>query len=138
MYKRQALTHDARDEIRGRGQAAAIDCPLRQVAVHRQRQHALCGFAHRRGPQQRSGCLLYTSWTLAALLAVTPLVATPVFAQAGVGENYRWLTFAVFAAIIAVTMYVTYLAAKRVRSASDFYTAGGGVSGCLLYTSRCV
>jgi len=26
-------------------------------------------------------------------------------------------------------MYVTYLAAKRVRSASDFYTAGGGVSG---------
>jgi cation/acetate symporter len=68
-------------------------------------------------------------WTLAALLAVTPLVATPVFAQAGVGENYRWLTFAVFAAIIAVTMYVTYLAAKRVRSASDFYTAGGGVSG---------
>ena len=34
-----------------------------------------------------------------------------------------------FAAIIAVTMYVTYLAAKRVRSASDFYTAGGGVSG---------
>ena len=34
-----------------------------------------------------------------------------------------------FAAIIAITMYVTYLAAKRVRSASDFYTAGGGVSG---------
>ena len=37
--------------------------------------------------------------------------------------------FAVFAAIIGVTMYVTYLAAKRVKSASDFYTAGGGVSG---------
>jgi cation/acetate symporter len=42
--------------------------------------------------------------------------------------SYRWLTFSVFAAIIAVTMVVTYLAAKRVRSASDFYTAGGGVS----------
>jgi len=42
--------------------------------------------------------------------------------------SYRWLTFSVFAAIIAVTMYVTYVAAKRVRSASDFYTAGGGVS----------
>ncbi len=26
-------------------------------------------------------------------------------------------------------MYVTYLAAKRVKSASDFYTAGGGVTG---------
>jgi cation/acetate symporter len=43
--------------------------------------------------------------------------------------NYRWLTFTIFAVVIAVTMYVTYLAAKRVRSASDFYTAGGGVSG---------
>ncbi len=28
-----------------------------------------------------------------------------------------------------MTMFVTYLAAKRVKSAADFYTAGGGVSG---------
>ena len=35
----------------------------------------------------------------------------------------------VFAAIIALTMYVTYLAAKRVKTAADFYAAGGGVSG---------
>jgi cation/acetate symporter len=69
------------------------------------------------------------NWTLVALLAGAPLLAAPAFAQSGVGENYRWLTFAVFAAVIAVTMYVTYLAAKRVRSASDFYTAGGGVTG---------
>ena len=48
--------------------------------------------------------------------------------MSAVGESYRWLTFTVFASVIAVTMYVTYLAAKRVRSASDFYTAGGGVS----------
>ena len=34
-----------------------------------------------------------------------------------------------FAAIIGVTMYVTYLAAKRVKTAADFYAAGGGVSG---------
>ncbi len=47
----------------------------------------------------------------------------------GVNENYRWLTYTVFAAVIALTMYVTALAARRVRSASDFYTAGGGVSG---------
>jgi cation/acetate symporter len=64
-----------------------------------------------------------------ALLTAAPLITAPAFAQAGVGENYRWLTFVVFAAVIAVTMYVTYLAAKRVRSASDFYTAGGGVTG---------
>jgi cation/acetate symporter len=68
-------------------------------------------------------------WTTVALLAAVPLVAMPAFAQASAGESYRWLTFTVFAAVIAVTMYVTYLAAKRVRSAADFYTAGGGVSG---------
>jgi cation/acetate symporter len=43
--------------------------------------------------------------------------------------HYRGLTFAVFAVVVLITMYVTYLAAKRVRSVSDFYTAGGGVSG---------
>jgi cation/acetate symporter len=56
-------------------------------------------------------------------------VMSPAFAQGAVAAEYRWLTFAVFAVIIAVTMYVTYLAAKRVRSAADFYTAGGGVTG---------
>ena len=35
----------------------------------------------------------------------------------------------VFGVIIGVTMFVTFLAAKRVKSAADFYTAGGGVSG---------
>ena len=56
-------------------------------------------------------------------------MCTPAFAQGAVTPEYRWLTFAVFATIIGLTMYVTYLAAKRVKSASDFYTAGGGVTG---------
>jgi cation/acetate symporter len=41
----------------------------------------------------------------------------------------RWVTFTVFAAVIALTMYVTAVASRRVRSAHDFYTAGGGISG---------
>ena len=65
-------------------------------------------------------------WGMAALL---PVVCTAAFAQGAVTPEYRWLTFAVFAAIISLTMYVTYVAAKRVKSASDFYTAGGGVTG---------
>jgi cation/acetate symporter len=56
------------------------------------------------------------------------LGATPAFAQA-VSKEYTFLTFAVFGAIIALTMFVTYLAAKRTKTAADFYTAGGGVSG---------
>ena len=56
-------------------------------------------------------------------------VATPALAQNAVADKWRWLTFLVFAVIIGFTMFVTYLAAKRVKTASDFYTAGGGVSG---------
>jgi cation/acetate symporter len=66
------------------------------------------------------------AWGMVALL---PVVATTAYAQGAVAPEYRWLTFAVFAAIIGLTMYVTYVASKRVKSASDFYTAGGGVTG---------
>ncbi|MGB2818613.1 MAG: cation acetate symporter [Burkholderiaceae bacterium] len=62
-------------------------------------------------------------------VAAIALTALPALAQGAVAPNYRWLTFAVFAAIIGITMYVTFVAAKRVKTASDFYTAGGGVSG---------
>jgi cation/acetate symporter len=63
------------------------------------------------------------------LAAAALLAGGPALAQGAVSTEYRWLTFAVFAAIIGLTMYVTYVAAKRVKSASDFYTAGGGISG---------
>jgi cation/acetate symporter len=66
---------------------------------------------------------------LGGMALVLPLISMPVFAQGAVGDKYRWLTFAVFAAIIGTTMFVTYIAAKRVKTAKDFYTAGGGVSG---------
>src|ERR1700688_1981193 len=65
----------------------------------------------------------------AALLACTFLAAPSAFAEAGVSEECLWVTFTVFAVVIAITMFVTYLAAKRVHSASDFYTAGSTVSG---------
>ena len=66
---------------------------------------------------------------LAAGAVALAAVATPALAQGAVADKWQWLTFAVFGVIIGVTMFVTYLAAKRVKSAADFYTAGGGVSG---------
>jgi len=66
---------------------------------------------------------------IAAGAAAALGVAGPALAQGAVADKWRWLTFLVFGAIIGVTMFVTYLAAKRVKSAADFYTAGGGVSG---------
>ena len=58
-----------------------------------------------------------------------PLASSPVLAQTAVSPKYQYLTFGVFAAIIALTMYVTYIAAKKVKTSADFYAAGGGVSG---------
>ena len=66
---------------------------------------------------------------LAAGALALPLIALPALAQGAVADNWKWLTFLVFGAIISVTMYVTYVAAKRVKTAADFYAAGGGVSG---------
>lgn len=60
----------------------------------------------------------------AALCASEPLAA-----QGAVSANYKWLTFVVFGAIIAITMYVTFLAARRVKSTAQFYAAGRSVSG---------
>ncbi len=68
------------------------------------------------------------NWAL-ALAALLAAAAVPAHAEGGGAGSYRWLTFTVFAAVIALTMYITYLASKRVKSASDFYTAGGGISG---------
>lgn len=65
---------------------------------------------------------------LLGLLALLPGLSLAEDAGA-VAPQYRFLTFLVFGAIIAMTMYVTFRAAKRVHSASDFYTAGGGISG---------
>jgi cation/acetate symporter len=57
------------------------------------------------------------------------LASAPAAAQTAVSPQYRFLTFGVFAAIIALTMYVTYVAAKKVKTVADFYAAGGSVSG---------
>ena len=69
--------------------------------------------------------------TLAAIAVVAGVaaVATPAFAQGTVAPQWRWITFLVFGAIIASTMFVTFLAAKRVKTAADFYAAGGGITG---------
>ena len=39
------------------------------------------------------------------------------------------VTIGFFLGIVGLTLLVTYVAAKRTSSASDFYTAGGGLKG---------
>ncbi len=70
--------------------------------------------------------------TAAAMLLLTfparVLAAGPA-PEAVVPPQHRWLTFAVFSVVIAITLMITYVAAKRVRTPADFYTAGGSLSG---------
>ncbi len=63
-------------------------------------------------------------------LALLPLIApAPALAAGVVAAEYRWLTLALFGAIIAITLFVTYWAAKRITSAEGFYAAGRSISG---------
>ena len=69
-----------------------------------------------------------SSLACGVIATTAPLLALAADTSA-VNDKFRWLTFLVFGLIIGLTMYVTYLAAKRVTSASQFYAAGRSVSG---------
>lgn len=52
------------------------------------------------------------------------------FAGTGaVADEFKWITFAVFGVIIAITMAITYWAARTTHTTSEFYAAGRSVSG---------
>ncbi|CAK0766896.1 Uncharacterized symporter YwcA [Gammaproteobacteria bacterium] len=73
----------------------------------------------------------FTKIFLLSWLGLTTLfVAYPVFAEGGaVSDQYKGLTFLVFGAIITVTMYITYWAAKHTHTTHEFYAAGRSISG---------
>lgn len=60
------------------------------------------------------------------------LTSAPAFAQAAPEAEPRGVNIvavAIFLAFVALSLAVTWWASKRSKSASDFYTAGGGISG---------
>ena len=66
----------------------------------------------------------------AAAAAILAAISTFALADNGaVADEFKWMTFAVFGAIIALTMYVTYWAARQTHSTSEFYAAGRSVTG---------
>ncbi len=68
-----------------------------------------------------------------ALAGAATLLAAPAWADEGVGtidlHATNWTAIAMFVAFVALTLLITFWAARRTRSASDFYTAGGGITG---------
>lgn len=70
----------------------------------------------------------------AAFVALALLSApTPALAAALEGEAQRqpinWVAIALFVGFVGLTLWITKVAAKSTRTASDFYTAGGGITG---------
>jgi cation/acetate symporter len=70
---------------------------------------------------------------LALLAMAGAFAASPnafaLFKGAAVPERFGWLALLAFAVIIAITMYVTYRASKRVNTTQQFYAAGRSISG---------
>ncbi|KMJ52915.1 acetate permease [Vogesella sp. EB] len=74
------------------------------------------------------------SWTKTlCATALTGLPALALAAGAFEGEVTKqatnWHAIIMFFLFVAFTMGITYWASRRTRSASDFYTAGGGITG---------
>ncbi|MDB5793203.1 MAG: actP [Massilia sp.] len=65
--------------------------------------------------------------------ALAWLASGSAFAAPVIGETQQqptnWTAIAMFAAFVVFTLFITKWAAGRTHSASDFYTAGGGISG---------
>ena len=69
------------------------------------------------------------AFTLLALLSAG--VAYAAGADLGQAEKQatNWTAIGMFAAFVAGTLWITKWAAAKTRSAADFYTAGGGITG---------
>ncbi len=73
--------------------------------------------------------------TLKASLAACALLASNAAFAAGeaIGQTEKqptnWVAISMFAVFVIATLWITKWAAGRTRSASDFYTAGGGITG---------
>jgi len=68
-------------------------------------------------------------------LALGLMLASPALLAAGgdLGELQKqptnWTAIGMFAVFVLATLWITKWAAARTKSVSDFYTAGGGITG---------
>ncbi len=70
---------------------------------------------------------------LAALLAMLAAAGAAYAAGADLGQAEKqatnWTAIMMFGAFVAGTLYITKWAAAKTKSAADFYTGGGGITG---------
>ena len=70
------------------------------------------------------------SYLSAALLAALPTVAlADAIGGAVQKQATNWAAIGMFVAFVVLTLGITYWAARQTKSAAQFYTAGGGITG---------
>jgi cation/acetate symporter len=67
--------------------------------------------------------------SLAAMLAVGAAVAAGAIEGEAVKRPVNMSAIVMFLLFVAGTLFITYWAARRTRTAKEFYTAGGGITG---------
>jgi len=73
----------------------------------------------------------WLKYTAYAALAALPGLAMAAGAIDGDVKKQatNWTAIVMFLIFVGATLYITYWAARRTQSASDFYTGGGGITG---------
>lgn len=70
---------------------------------------------------------------LLSSLLILVLPASTFAAGADMGQTIQqptnWVAISMFAVFVVLTLFITKWAANRTKSAADFYTAGGGITG---------
>jgi cation/acetate symporter len=69
------------------------------------------------------------SAAIAALIAATPVLAYAEGIEGGPKQTTNWSAISMFIAFVFLTLGITYWAASRTKSAAQFYSAGGGITG---------
>ncbi|MGZ5268559.1 MAG: cation acetate symporter, partial [Caldimonas sp.] len=74
-----------------------------------------------------------SGWRALPLAALFGVSAAAYAAGADLGQLQKqatnWTAIGMFAVFVVFTLFITKWAASRTKSAADFYTAGGGITG---------
>lgn len=65
----------------------------------------------------------------AAFALLLALITMNAWAQGNTGSEINTSAITLFIAFVVVTLGITYWAARRTKTANDFYAAGGGITG---------
>lgn len=68
-------------------------------------------------------------YAISLLTLLSPNVLAAAITEGGEKQPINFQAIIMFLIFVGLTLYITYWASKRTRSRSDYYTAGGKITG---------